>query len=93
MSKRALIIGSQTSGLSGVNNDVKAVDELISSLGFETTLCVEQKAKRKEILDGYEKLITDSQAGDAAYQRYPSGCTRRSDQTCFEPGCGQTRPG
>ena len=70
MSKRALIIGSQTSGLSGVNNDVKAIDELISALGFETNVCVEEKAKRQEILDGYEQLIADSQTGDAAFIFY-----------------------
>ena len=70
MTKRALIIGSQTSGLSGVHNDVKSVDGLISSLGFETTVCVEQQASRQGILEGYEQLITDTEAGDAAFIFY-----------------------
>ncbi len=70
MTKRALIVGSQTPPLSGVNRDVESIDLLLTQLEFETTLCVQEKAKRQNILDGYEKLIADSRAGDAALLFY-----------------------
>ena len=70
MAKLALIIGSQTFGLYGVNRDATAVDALLTPLGFETTVCVDEKARRQEILDAYEELIDHSQEGDAAVVFY-----------------------
>jgi uncharacterized caspase-like protein len=68
--KGALLIGSQTYGLIGVENDVQAMAELLEPLKFETTRLLGEGAKRQGILEAYEKLIQDTKTSDAAFIFY-----------------------
>lgn len=70
MKKRALVIGSQTFGLRGTNYDARLIANFISTLGFKTNLCVDEKANREDIIGGYKKLISDTYYGDAAFIYY-----------------------
>lgn len=64
MAKRALLIGSQTAGLSGAESDAEAVADLLQHLGFTTDLCIGKNATRQGILGRYERLIADAVEGD-----------------------------
>lgn len=70
MTKRALLIGSQTGTLTGVHNDVHAVAERLTAWGFTTQLCIGQDATRQGILKGYLELIEKTQAEDAVVVYY-----------------------
>ncbi|MFI9248917.1 caspase family protein [Streptomyces sp. NPDC053069] len=70
MHKRALLIGCQTEGLTGVDADVELMDGVLTPFGFETTLLTGERATRHGIEDAYRKLITDSRPGDAALVYY-----------------------
>ncbi len=70
MKRRALIVGSQTDGLTGVHGDVAAIEEALKAWGFATDLRIEGDATQAGILDGYRKLIAETQAGDAAVVYY-----------------------
>jgi len=63
MAKRALLIGSQTFGLTGVNGDVELMAESLSARGFDVTVKLDDAATRAGILDAYEQLITDTPEG------------------------------
>ncbi|GGK63318.1 hypothetical protein GCM10011509_09660 [Ornithinimicrobium pekingense] len=63
MTKRALLIGSQTFGLTGVNADVELMAESLSGRGFQVTVKLDGGATRAGILDAYEQLITDTRRG------------------------------
>ncbi|GAA1061433.1 caspase family protein [Agromyces bracchium] len=63
MGKRALLIGSETFGLTGVNGDVELMAESLSDHGFEVTVKINDAATRAGILDAYEKLIADTPEG------------------------------
>jgi hypothetical protein len=67
---RALIIGSQTGGLTGVHSDVEVVEDALRGLGFTTTRCIERDATYEGIVDRYRGLIEDSAPGDAAVVYY-----------------------
>ncbi|MFD7815624.1 caspase family protein [Streptomyces sp. NPDC059785] len=70
MRKRAVLIGCQTGGLTGVHADVKLMDEVLVPFGFETTLLTGERATRHGIEDAYRRLIADSRPGDAALIYY-----------------------
>jgi len=63
MTKRALLIGSQTGGLTGANNDVALMEETLAARGFETRVHIDEQATRRGIIDAYLKLISDTEAG------------------------------
>ena len=63
MTKRALLIGSQTYGLTGVNGDVALMAETFAARGFDVTVQVDEAATRAAILDAYEKLIAETPDG------------------------------
>ena len=63
MTKRALLIGSQTYGLTGVNGDVALMAETFAARGFDVAVHLEEAATRAAILDAYEKLIADTPSG------------------------------
>lgn len=63
MAKRALLIGSQTFGLTGVNGDVELMAESLSERGFDVMVKLDDEATREGILDAYEQLITDTPPG------------------------------
>lgn len=70
MTKRALIIGSQTLGLTGVHNDVETISARLRRRGFELDVRIEDQASREGILAGLARLIHDSRANDAALIYY-----------------------
>src|SRR3954466_7253897 len=65
MTRKALLIGSQTNGLTGVLNDVEAMAAALEPRGFQVTRLVTPVATREAILDAYEKLIVDAAPDDA----------------------------
>lgn len=70
MARRALLIGSQTGGLSGVGNDVASMAAVLDRWGFRSVSCEAENASRAGILDAYDRLIHDSDAGDAVVVYY-----------------------
>jgi hypothetical protein len=70
VARRALLIGSETFGLAGVGNDVDAIDEQLLRRGFGTVRCEDADATRAGILDAYERLIADTEPGDAVVVYY-----------------------
>jgi hypothetical protein len=70
MAMRALLIGSQTGGLSGVHNDVNAVADRLAGWGFATELCTGQAATRRGILERYVDLIEKTATGDPVVVYY-----------------------
>ncbi|GAA1738384.1 hypothetical protein GCM10009681_06420 [Luedemannella helvata] len=65
-----MLIGAQTGGLTGVVNDVDAMDGALSQWGFEVARCEGDQASRAGILDAYEGLIADAGADDAVFVYY-----------------------
>lgn len=65
MARKALLIGSQTGGLSGVENDIESMEGALDQWGFASTRCVAANACRAGILDAYERLIADARPDDA----------------------------
>ena len=63
MGKRALLIGSETYGLSGVNSDVDLMSDTLERRGFEVFRQIDADATRSRIIEGYERLISDTPAG------------------------------
>jgi hypothetical protein len=90
---RALLIGSQTGGLSGVETDVMRMAESLHPFGFETRTCVGNDATRDGIFQSYERLIADSSAEDAALVYY-SGHGGIAPNPEYQPfdGNGPARP-
>lgn len=68
--KRALLIGSQVAGLTGVHNDIAAMHSRLESRGFELDVRTEGAASREGILQGLDRLITDSAEQDAVVIYY-----------------------
>lgn len=65
MTRKALLIGAQTNGLSGVLHDVEAMAQALKPRGFVVQKLVTPNATRAGILDAYEKLIADADKDDA----------------------------
>lgn len=70
MTKRALLIGSQTGGLTGVNGDVEVMGDALSGLGFGSTVAIEKDATHAGIVERYRGLIEETSAGDAVVVYY-----------------------
>lgn len=68
--KRALVIGSQTGGLSGVVRDAERMADTLGALGFTADRVLGPAATREGILAAYRRLIRDSEPGDAAVFYY-----------------------
>jgi len=60
MAKRALVLGSQIGGLTGVDNDTQRVREMLEQDHFQVDLRTGANATRDGILDGYKRLIKES---------------------------------
>ena len=82
MAGSALLIGVALDGLSGVANDVAAIEAVLKDRGITAERCVGPDATRDGILAAYERLIAASGAQDAAVVYY-SGHGRRG--TAPEP--------
>jgi hypothetical protein len=70
MPGHALIIGSQTHGLTGVLGDAQRVAEALEGLGFEVSRCVGSDATRESILQSYRRLIQACVPDTAAFVYY-----------------------
>lgn len=70
MARRALLIGSQTGGLTGVHADVELMRATLEGLGFGTTTVTGSDATRDGILGAYGDLIGSTTAGDAVVVYY-----------------------
>ena len=68
--RRALLIGSQTGGLTGVEADVAVMDEVLKPLGFTTVHVTGHDATADGIVAAYRSLIEDTGADDAALVYY-----------------------
>ncbi len=68
--RRALLVGAETNGLTGVHNDLAAMSRLLAAFGFEVRTCREDTATRASILAHFDQLIDDSEQGDAAVFYY-----------------------
>ncbi|CAL9642534.1 hypothetical protein SUDANB95_06355 [Actinosynnema sp. ALI-1.44] len=70
MARKALLIGAQTGGLTGVANDVAAMADALAPWGFQSTRCEQENASRAGILDAYERLIAQARPDDAVVVYY-----------------------
>ncbi len=70
MPGQALIIGSQTHGLTGALSDAQRVAETLGGLGFELSLCMGADATREGILQSYRRLIQSTRPDEAAFVYY-----------------------
>jgi caspase domain-containing protein len=70
MTKRALVIGAQTAGLTGAEGDARRVAEMLDGFGFVADLRLAGDATREGILAGYERLSLDTRPNDAAVVYY-----------------------
>lgn len=68
--RRALLIGAQTHGLTGVVNDVAAMAETLDRHGFVIHRCEGGDATRGGILEAYQRLISDAEANDVVVVYY-----------------------
>lgn len=68
--RRALVIGSQTFSLAGVDTDVDAIARRLAARGFAIDRRTGELATREGILAGFERLIADSSPGDAVLVHY-----------------------
>ena len=68
--RRALLIGSQTGGLEGVEGDVERMSEALGKREFQVSKCTAGSATRTGILSSYEQLIDDTADGDAVCVYY-----------------------
>lgn len=85
--KRALVVGSQTGGLTGVLRDAELMAAALTERGFEVQRCTGSRATRAGIIAAYERLIADSKAGDAAVFYY-SGHGAVARNRDYEPRRG-----
>lgn len=65
MTRKALLIGAQTQGLSGVLNDVTAMGLALSQRGFLVDRLITPDATRERILNAYDELIAQARSDDA----------------------------
>ncbi|HYO71924.1 MAG TPA: caspase family protein [Archangium sp.] len=70
MRGHALILGSQTHGLTGVLGDAERMADALGALGFGVLRCVGAEATREGILQGYRRLIETCAPGEAAFVYY-----------------------
>src|SRR5262249_62432238 len=70
MTRRALLIGSQTGGLTGVPADVDLMRTTLEALQFETQTVTESEATREGILSAYRRLRDAAQDADAVLVYY-----------------------
>ncbi len=70
MPSRALLIGSQTGGLTGVHADVEVMADALASHGFVTRSVTGPEATTDGIVAAYRDLIADTATDDAAAVYY-----------------------
>jgi hypothetical protein len=70
MMRRALVIGAQTGGLTGVVNDARAVASWLQGCEFAVDLRVGSAATRDAILEGFDALVARAGPEDAVVVYY-----------------------
>ena len=71
MASRALLIASQTFGLTGCNADVALMQRLLGDRGFDRiATLIGENASRQGIVDAFETLIVDAASDDAVVVYY-----------------------
>jgi hypothetical protein len=70
MTRRALVIGSETPPLQGVHNDCAAIATVLQGRDFEVETRIQGNATRAGILDGIDALIRRTGDSDAAVIYY-----------------------
>jgi hypothetical protein len=70
MARKALLIGSQTKGLTGVDNDINSMQAALDRWEFASIRCEAESATRAGILDACERLIADARPEDAVVVFY-----------------------
>lgn len=70
VTRRALVLGSQIAGLTGVEHDTARMQDFLGERGFTVDLRTGANATRTGILDGYHRLIRDCGSDDAAVIYY-----------------------
>ncbi len=70
MRRTALLIGSQTYGLTGVGNDIATMSAVLARRGFSIVVCEGPNATRAGLLDHFRRLIHDSRQTDAVVVYY-----------------------
>ena len=83
--KRALLIGSEVAGLTGVHRDVAAMAEVLGGNGFTTVVATGGDATADGIVGQLRDLAADTAEGDAAVVYY-SGHGSRVRNEAPEPG-------
>jgi Caspase domain len=68
--RRALLIGSEVDGLTGVHADIEIMDETLTALGFTTIPTTGADATADGITDRYRGLIEATTSSDAALVYY-----------------------
>ena len=84
----ALLIGAQTGGLTGVENDVGSMSAALRKRGFAPTLLTGAKADRAGIIAAYEQLIADAAPDDAVVVFFSGHGGLISPPPTGEPGPG-----
>lgn len=88
MARKALLIGAQTGGLTGVDNDIKAMAGALRLWEFTCLLCEAENASRAGILEAYKQLIEDAEPDDTVFVYYSGhgGYCRQPDyETVVRP--------
>jgi hypothetical protein len=70
MGRRALLIGSQTGGLTGVHGDVEVLHDALRSHDFDVKTIIERDATYDGIIGSYDDLIASTQPDDAVVVYY-----------------------
>jgi hypothetical protein len=84
MGRRALLIGSQTGGLTGVHGDVEVLGDALRSHDFDVTAIIEGDATYDAILGSYDDLIAGTQADDAVVVYYSGHGGRSPNRSAGE---------
>jgi hypothetical protein len=79
--RKALVIGAQTGRLTGVQNDVETMTNLLSERRFTIDCRTGERATRDGILDAFERLITDARSADATVVYFSGHGTRAEADT------------
>ena len=91
MAQKALLIGSQTGGLTGVHNDVSRIKQFLTQRGFDSAVHIRENATREGIIEGFNRLIKDSNSSDSIFIYY-SGHGHRSKSAFSIESIDDPRP-